>query len=63
MGHDVERQFDVGGVSCKALGHSGKIMCVRVHKNEEKGDFTDRNSDRVVLGFDSLQVGHINMTK
>ena len=31
-------------------------MCVRPRK-EEKGDFSDRNADRVVIEFDSLQVG------
>lgn len=31
-------------------------MCVRPRK-EEIGDFSDRNADRVVIEFDSLQVG------
>ena len=31
-------------------------MCVRPRK-EERGDFSDRNADRVVIEFDSLQVG------
>ena len=54
--------FDVGGVSCKAFGHSGKIMCVRPPKGE-KNDFSDKNRDRVVIEFESLQVGRINMVK
>ena len=33
-------------------------MCVRPRK-EEKGDFSDRNADRVVIEFDSLQVGNL----
>lgn len=53
---DPGKQFDVGGVFCKALHHSGKLMCVRPRK-EERGDFSDRNADRVVVEFDSLQVG------
>ena len=53
---DPGKQFDVGGVFCKALHHSGKLMCVRP-REEERGDFSDRNADRVVIEFDSLQVG------
>lgn len=56
---DPGKQFDVEGVFCKALHHSGKLMCVRPRKElkEERGDFSDRNADRVVIEFDSLQVG------
>lgn len=53
---DPGKQFDVEGVFCKALHHSGKLMRVRPRK-EERGDFSDRNADRVVIEFDSLQVG------
>ena len=51
----LSMKFGFGGVSCKALGRSGKIMCVRPHKGE-KGDFTDGNKDRILIEFDSLQV-------
>lgn len=44
----------MGGVYCKALGHSGKLMCARPHKGE-KQDFTDNNRDRVIIEFDSVQ--------
>ena len=56
------RQFDVGGVSCRALGLSGKIMCVRPHKGG-KGDFSDRNKERVLIEFDSLQVLRLSLLK
>ena len=51
---DQGKEFDVGGVFCKALGKSGKIMCARPHKGEKR-DFTDRNNKRVTIEFDSLQ--------
>ena len=55
-GEDEEpgKEFDVGGVYCKALGHSGKIMCARPHVGERR-DFTDRNKERIIIEFDSLQ--------
>ena len=61
-GHEHSRQFDVGGVSCRALGFSGKIMCVRPHKGK-KGDFSDRNKERVLIEFDSLQVLRLSLVK
>lgn len=51
---DQGKEFDVGGVFCKALGKSGKIMCARPHKGEKR-DFTGRNNKRVTIEFDSLQ--------
>lgn len=46
--------FGVDGVFCKALGQSGKIMCARPPKGE-KQDFTDKNNERVIIEFESLQ--------
>ncbi|KAL9988168.1 hypothetical protein ACROYT_G002576 [Oculina patagonica] len=51
---DDGTEFDVGGVYCKALGQSGKIMCARPHVGEKR-DFTDKNTGRVVIEFDSLE--------
>lgn len=51
---DPGKEFNVGGVYCKALGLSGKIMCARPHGGEKR-DFTDRNTERVIIEFDSLQ--------
>lgn len=44
----------MGGVFCKALGESGKIMCARPREGEKR-DFTDENNERVIIEFDSLQ--------
>ena len=52
--HEYGKEFDVGGVYCKALGKSGKIMCARPHQGEKR-DFTDKNNQRIIVEFDSLQ--------
>lgn len=44
----------MGGVFCKALGESGKIMCARPREGEKR-DFTDENNERVIIEFESLQ--------
>lgn len=54
--NDVSRQFDAtNGVVCKALGCSGKIMCVHPNYKRGKIDFSDDNKDRILIEFDSLQ--------
>ena len=47
-------EFNVGGVFCKALEESGKIMCARPPEGKKR-DFTDENNERVSIEFDSLQ--------
>ena len=54
IAQDHGKEFDVGGVFCKALGKSGKIMCARPRKGQKR-DFTDKNNKRVIIEFDSLQ--------
>ena len=56
-GGEVEphgKEFNVGGVFCKALEESGKIMCARPPTGKKR-DFTDKNNERVIIEFDSLQ--------
>ena len=48
------KEFDVGGVFCKALEESGKIMCARPPEGKKR-DFTDKNNERVIIEFESLQ--------
>ncbi|XP_020626785.1 skeletal aspartic acid-rich protein 1-like [Orbicella faveolata] len=48
------KEFDVGGVFCKALEESGKIMCARPPEGKKR-DFSDENNYRVIIEFDSLQ--------
>ena len=48
------KEFGVGGVFCKALEESGKIMCARPPEGEKR-DFTDKNIERVIIEFESLQ--------
>ncbi|PFX30904.1 hypothetical protein AWC38_SpisGene4291 [Stylophora pistillata] len=43
-----------GGVFCKAVGRSGKIMCARPQTGK-KQDYSEKNSNRIVIEFDSLQ--------
>lgn len=48
------KEFGVGGVFCKALEESGKIMCARPPEGKTR-DFTDKNNERVIIEFESLQ--------
>lgn len=54
-GHNADgMEVGSGGVFCKAVARSGKIMCARPQK-EKIQDYSEKNVDRIVIEFDSLQ--------
>ncbi|CAH3038194.1 unnamed protein product, partial [Pocillopora meandrina] len=54
-GHNADgMEVGSGGVFCKAVARSGKIMCARPQKGKIQ-DYSEKNVDRIVIEFDSLQ--------
>lgn len=51
-GKDAE--LSGGGVRCKVLGQSGKIM-IELIGNNTKGDFSEPNEDRLTFEVDAIQ--------
>lgn len=51
-GKDAE--LSGGGVRCKVLGQSGKIL-IELISNKTKGNFSEANEDRLTFEVDTIQ--------